>query len=216
MSRDRARMAKMERAASRKAGCAHGICWRSRARATWAGPTASQLACEPPRPWTRTIVGPAPPKSATWTGPSRSSVRDSMGASYTRRARPGEARSHELPDTMQLLVQVAEHAVRIEARLGRPVIRLVVDAPEPILGIVVARDQRLDAPELVRLLLELLGAVDARVTVRHAVDREIDEQVAGQPCLMLVGNPRVRFRNTVGHDPQREISELAQVPVVEL
>src|SRR5438552_4279374 len=83
------------------------------------------------------------------------------GASYTRRARPGEARSHELPDTMQLLVQAAEHAVRIEARLGRPVIRLVVDAPEPILGIVVARDQRLDAPELVRLLLELLGAVDA-------------------------------------------------------
>src|SRR5207245_2854832 len=81
-----------------------------------------------PRP--RTCVGRARARSATWTGPSRSSVRDSMGASYTRRARPGEARSHELPDTMQLLVQVAEHAVRIEARLGRPVIRLVVDAPE--------------------------------------------------------------------------------------
>src|SRR5690348_7095761 len=51
----------------------------TRARVASPGPTAAQLVWEPPSPCTSTIVGPVPPKSAKWTGPSRSMVHDRMG-----------------------------------------------------------------------------------------------------------------------------------------
>src|SRR2546426_5313186 len=118
-------------------------------------------------------------------------------------------------DAVELLVHVPEHAGRVEARLRLAVVGLVVDAPEALGRVVVAGDEGLDAAKLVRLLLELGRPVDALVAVRHPVHGEIDVQVP-RPRPVRFREPRVRLRHAVGHDPEREVAELTQVPGVEL
>src|SRR5687767_267507 len=74
-----------------------------------------------------------------------------------------------LPHRAELLEHPRKDAAGVEPGLGRLVAGPVVHLPEPLGVVVVARDERLHAVELVRLLLEQLGVVDVGPGVALAV-----------------------------------------------
>jgi hypothetical protein len=84
------------------------------------------LMAEPPRPCTRTIGGPAPPKSMKWTGPPTSATRQAMiEVCRDRGGSPPRARRGLVGDRRG-------HAKRTRAGRSARVVRRSATGPAPV------------------------------------------------------------------------------------